>query len=258
MRLAELLRQTKGTFSVQQAATIIKVTAKVSAKMLARWATQGWVSRVRRGLYVPVPLEARSGDVALDDSWIIAERLFPPCYIGGWTAAEHWDLTEQIFRTVVVMTTRRPRDRKPIIKGTGFLVRTVAEKAMFGTKPVWRGQVKVNVSDPTKTLLDMLSDPSLGGGLRPTVDVFRNYLKSSSKNLELLVSYADRLGNGAVFKRLGFITERYAPEEETLLDACRSRLTKGTVKLDPALPAERLVTAWRLWMPAVWKKEKAT
>jgi len=33
---------------------------------------------------------------------------------------------------------------------------------MFGLKSVWRGQVKVSVSDSTRTILDMLNDPRLG------------------------------------------------------------------------------------------------
>jgi predicted transcriptional regulator of viral defense system len=253
-RLAEITRRTRGTISVSQAAEILGLPPDKAARLLARWASQGWLSRARQGLYVTVPLEARSADVALEDPWIIAERLYSPCYISGWTAAEYWGLTEQIFRTIVVLTTRKPRDRRPKIKGTEYFLRTISAKALFGAKPIWRGQVKVSVADPTRTILDMLNDPTLGGGSRPTVDVFRNYLDSDQKNTTLLIDYADRLGNGAVFKRLGFIAERFAPKEEALIDACRKRLTKGNARLDPSLPADNLVSAWRLWIPANWAK----
>jgi len=255
-RLAEILRRTRGTIAVSQAAEILGLPSSEAAKMLARWAKQGWLSRVRQGLYVPVPLEARTADVAIEDPWIIAEQLYSPCYIGGWTAAEHWGLTEQIFRTIVVMTTRKPRDRRPKFKGADFLLRTISASALFGTKPVWRNQVKVSVADPTRTILDMLDDPALGGGIRPTVDVFRAYLDSDKKDTRLLIQYADRLGNGAVFKRLGFVAERYAPNEQELIAACRTRLTKGNAKLDPSLPTDNLVSAWRLWVPANWAREK--
>src|SRR5713226_821987 len=253
-RLAEIKRRTQGTVSVSQAAEILRLSPEKAAKMLARWAEQGWLSRARQGLYVPVPLESRTADVALDDPWLIAERLYSPCYIGGWTAAEYWDLTEQIFRTIVVLTTRKPRNRRPKIKGAEFLLRTIPAKALFGTKPVWRGQVKVNVADPTRTIVDMLDDPALGGGSRPTVDVFRNYMSSDKENTKLLVEYADRLGNGAVFKRLGFIAERFTPGEKALIEACRARVTKGNAKLDVSLPADKLVSRWRLWVPANWAK----
>jgi predicted transcriptional regulator of viral defense system len=199
-------------------------------------------------------LEARSPDIAPEDPWIIAERLYSPGYIGGWSAAECWHLTEQIFRTVLVMTTRRVRQRKPEIKGIRFQVRTLSPDALFGTKPVWRGQVRVQVADPSRTIVDLMDDPGLGGGLRSSVEIFQAYLSSQHKNTDLLVSYAERLGNRAIFKRLGFLTERCGPAEESLIRACRIRLSQGNSKLDPALPAERLITSWKLWVPAGWVK----
>lgn len=253
-RLSAVLRGTKGTISVAEAADILEMPATSTAKLLSRWAKKGWLSRVRRGLYISVPLESRTADVPLADAWVIADKLYSPCYIGGWSAAEYWDLTEQIFRTVVVLTTQRPRERKLTIKGTGFLLRTVSDKAMFGLKAVWRGQVKVNVSDPTRTVLDMLSNPQLGGGLRSAIDMFRNYLGSEKKDLGLLIEYADKLGNGAVFKRLGFLLEKYAENEQSFIEQCRERLTMGNAKFDPALNAKRLITRWRLWVPERWAK----
>lgn len=254
-RLSAVLRGSKGTISVAEAAEILDMPRAGAAKLLARWAKKDWLSRVRRGLYVSIPLESRTADIPLEDAWIIADRLYNPCYIGGWSAAEYWDLTEQIFRTVIVMTTERPRERKQTIKGTEFLLRTVPNKAMFGLKPVWRGQVKVNVSDPTRTVLDMLNDPQLGGGLRSTIDMFKNYIGSENKNLELLIKYADQLGNGAVFKRLGFLLEKYTDDAQNVIEQCREKLTTGNAKLDPNLEAEKLITRWRLWVPERWVKE---
>lgn len=254
-RLSAVLRATKGTVSVAQAAEILAMATTPAAKILARWAKAGWLSRVRRGLYVPVPLESRTADVPLDDAWAIAAQIYGPCYIGGWSAAEYWDLTEQIFRTVVVVTTQTPRDRKPTIKQTDFLLRSVQKKALFGLKPVWRGQVKVDVSDPTRTMLDMLSDPLLGGGIRSTTDMFKNYLKSEKKDLSLLIEYASQLGNGAVFKRLGFLLEKFSPADVDAIAQCRERLTTGNSKLDPALKTDKLVTRWRLWVSQRWLKE---
>jgi predicted transcriptional regulator of viral defense system len=248
------MRGTKGTISVGEAADILGVPRGGAAKMLSRWARKGWVSRVRRGLYVAVPVESSTPDVAIEDPWIIAVRLFEPCYIGGWTAAEHWGLTEQIFADVVVMTTGRPRDRRPDVKGVRFHVRTVQDGAFFGLKTVWRANEKVSVSDPSRTIVDMLAHPGLGGGIRPVEDIFRNYLASEQKALGLVKEYATRLRNGAVFKRLGFLMERLAPGEEDFLEVCRELLTKGNAALDPELPKDRLISKWRLWVPRNWTK----
>ena len=63
----------------------------------------------------------------------------------------------------------KPASQK-VVKGTSFILRSVGSKAMFGLKPIWRGRVRVQVSDPARTVIDMLSDPSLAGGIRPAAE----------------------------------------------------------------------------------------
>jgi predicted transcriptional regulator of viral defense system len=253
-RLGSLLRATSGAISVADAASVWGLSRKEAAKQLAYFTNQGWLSRVRRGLYVAIPLDATSSDVSLENPWVIASRLYSPCYVGGWSAAEHWDLTEQIFNALLIMTTKSPRDRSPQIKDVKFLIRTVPKRFLFGLQTIWREQNKVQVSDPSRTILDMFHDPGLGGGIRPSIDVFKTYLTSKHRNLPLLLEYAKKLGNGAVFKRLGFLLEQFEPSEQIAINTCRENLTKGTAKLDPDLSADHLITAWRLWIPSSWRK----
>ena len=98
----------------------------------------------------------------------------------------------------------------------------------------------------------MLDDPSLGCNIVHAAECFDAYLRSEHKNTGKLVNYADRLGNGAVFKRLGFLAERQ-PLAGDLVPEAKLRLTKGHAKLDPALECERLITRWRLRVPEPWK-----
>lgn len=188
-------------------------------------------------------------DVALEDPWSVATAMFAPCYIGGWTAAEHWGLTEQIFRSVCVMTLKRPYDRKPVLRKVRFELHTVAESQLIGLKTVWRGSTRVSVSDPARTLVDMLTTPSLGGGIRHVAEMLVALLRDQPKEAAKLLEYAEKLGVGAVYKRLGYLLQRDHPGSVELIEACRQRITSGYSKLDPALPADRLVTAWRVWIP---------
>ncbi len=103
-RLAALIRRSGPTFTVGEAAAILEIPRKPTAKMLARWVTQGWLKRLQRGRYMPVPLEADPDGMVLEDPWMLAATAFAPCYVGGWSAAEHWGLTEQLFRTLVVFS----------------------------------------------------------------------------------------------------------------------------------------------------------
>ena len=85
--------------------------------------------------------------------------------------------------------------------------------------------------------------------------MLRNYLDSPEfRDLKRVLKYAEQLGNGAVFKRLGFLLERYVPAELDAIAFCRARLSQGNAKLDPALPPKRLASAWRLWLPDGWDK----
>lgn len=242
--------------TVGDATQALGIGRSAAAKVLARWQRQGWITRVQRGLYVPVPLASAPGDQVVEDPWTLIPELFGAAYVGGASAAYHWDLTEQLVRSVFVCTAQPVRRKTHTVHGTTFIVRHVAEDKLFGTRILWRGRAKLQVSDPHRTLVDMLDDPSSGGSIRHVADGLRIYLKRPDASPETLVDYAARIGNGAVFKRLGFLAER-AGAPNALIAACAGRLTMGNAKLDPALPCPRLIRRWRLWVPESWKQGAA-
>lgn len=94
-----------GLVTVEHARLALGLSPRVTTLRLSRLAAAGWLRRVWRGLYLVLPLEAQSDRaITVEDPWILADELFSPCYIGGWSAAQHWGLTEQIFRSVFVVT----------------------------------------------------------------------------------------------------------------------------------------------------------
>lgn len=249
-QLSKLLRDSPPILTAGQAAAALGLAPAVAARRLAAWSRSGWLARVRRGAYVPVPIESESADVALDDAWSVASTMFSPCYVGGWSAAEHWGLTEQLFRSICVMTASRPRERQLVLRKARFELHTVALAQFIGLKTVWRGGTRVQVSDPARTLIDMLADPALGGGIRHVAEMLATLFHDQPKEAAKLTDYAAKIGSGAVYKRLGFLLQRDHPDQVALIESCRAHLTAGYAKLDPALPADRLVTAWRVWVPA--------
>lgn len=254
-QLSQLLRESPSVLTAGDAASTLGITHTAAARRLAAWSRAGWLARVRRGAYVPVPIESASADIALEDSWSVATAMFSPCYIGGWSAAEHWGLTEQIFGSLCVMTTKRPRNRKPVLRKARFELHTVAAANFIGLKTVWRVGTRMQVSDPARTVIDMLADPALAGGIRHLVEMLGSLLRNQPKEAAKLGVYAGKLGIGAVFKRLGFLLQRDHPDQGALIELCRQNLSAGYAKLDPALPADRLATAWRVWVPATEARE---
>lgn len=249
-RLSKLLREGGELFSVDRAAEILKVTNEEAAKSLARWQNQGWLKRIKRGTYASVPLEANDTRQILEDAWVLVPELFEPAYIGGWSAAEHWDLTEQIFKDICIFTSRPVARKRQTFQNTPFVVSHIPNKNQFGTKTIWRKGRKILVSDPERTIIDMLSDPRAGGGIQHVIDCLREYFKSSSPKENLLLEYAVRLGNGAVFKRLGYLSSQMIGEDHPITLGCKSHLTTGNAKLDPGQKGEKLITKWRLLIPA--------
>lgn len=250
-RLAAVLQKAGDLVSIEDAMAALDIDRVAAAKTLARWKDQGWLKRVGRGLYAPIPIDALGTAQVLKDPWVLVPALFSPGYVGGWSAAEHWDFTEQIFRTIFVFTARPIREREQTVQGVPFTLRHISEESIFGTRKLWRDHSRVPVADKHRTILDMLSDPAVGGGIRHVESCLRAYLKDSEADPDVLIRYAEKLGNGAVFKRLGYLASQI-PGHEQIADACRARLTKGNAKLDPALPCRRLVKAWRLWIPVNW------
>ena len=248
--LAAVARHADDLVRIDDAVSALGVTRPAATKLLWRWARQGWLRRVGPGTYAVVQLDSIDSDQVLDDPWVLVPALYAPAYVGGWTAAEHWDLTEQLFRPVVVMTTRPVHAKHRTHHWMPFVLRHIHPRKLFGTQPVWRSRTRVPVSDVHRTVVDLLDDPAVGGGSQHVADCLAAYLARDNRNDVLLIRYAATLGNGAVFKRLGFLAEQ---QGETLLPhQCRARLTNGYAKLDPTLPCSIPLHRWRLRIPSHW------
>lgn len=256
IRLATVLQNANEFVRIDDVERALSVSRSSAAKLLSRWSRQGWLRRVGRGIYASVSLESISNEQILIDPWVIVPALYSPAYVGGRTAAEYWDLTDQIFRDIVVVTGRSVRTKNQTRLGLRITLKHIRPSLIFGMKHVWHESTKIAVSDVHRTIVDILDDPAFGGGIRHVADCFAAYLVHDERDDEKLASYATRLGNGAVFKRMGFLAER-ASDTTILTNACRHGMTKGNAKIDPTMPCRRLVTRWRLWVPENWGFEQA-
>jgi predicted transcriptional regulator of viral defense system len=205
---------------------------------------------VKRGTYLILPLEAGpKAPTAIEDPWVLARELFSPSYIGGWSAAEHWDLTEQIFRSTFVVTARRPRQRSQRWAAADYQVVHVPARRMRGTTLVWRGREQVAVSGPDRTIADALAAPRWVGGVHHLAQIMEAYRASPVFNPLKLVDETAQLAKGAALKRLGYLAETLWPDLPDVARVARARLPKGVIKLDPSVNTRgRLNKRWGLWI----------
>jgi predicted transcriptional regulator of viral defense system len=183
----------------------------------------------------------------VEDPWILAREAFAPCYIGGWSAAEHWGLTEQLFRSTLVVTAANIRSRSNTILGHEFHLFRVPLNRISEITPVWRGAERVPVSDRERTIIDCLRWPELCGGVRHLSDIMREYGRMRERDFGKLIARANEANSRAVWKRFGYLAERIWPEEKLLADEAAQHVTAGYVRLDPEVKRRgKFIRRWQL------------
>lgn len=249
-RLSALIKEAGDTIRIDDAVRVLGLDRQKAAKLLAGWHNQGNLRRIARGLYVPVNPTALGRQQVLDDPWVLVPELYNPGYVGGWTALEHWGLTEQLFRSVCVLTAKRTAHGDRIHQGVSFYIKHIPKAQLFGTKTVWRDQTRVQVSDPHKTILDILNDPKLGAGIQHVMDVTKSFAQEygDKHGLQQLLGYAEQIGNGALFKKLGYVAEKIEMEP-WFVSSCHERVTKGYSYFGAQDADNKLITKWHLWVP---------
>lgn len=249
--LALLSRAARGgVVDVQESARALGLSARAASARLAAWTRAGWLARVRRGVYLVLPLESESErQTTVEDPWLLAAALFSPCYIGGWSAAEHWGLTEQLFRSTFVATAAHIRTRTATHLGAAFTLVRVKPERLQSLTPVWRGSTRVLVSSRERTLVDAAMDPRWLGGFRHLADVFAAYSTDPKADPATLLEELRRSGSGAAAKRLGYLAEHVWPAAHALVEGARAYRSTGVVKLDPAVARRgRMNSRWGLWV----------
>jgi len=234
---------------------VLNITLPDASQLLAGWSNNGWLYRLKRGSYVSVPLDSTSGDAVLEDPFLIAELLYQPGYIGGFSAVKHWDLSEQIIETIYYFTTRQVKDRSPKHGMTKFKIKTLTTSKMFGTKTIWYGSKKVKVSDPSKTIVDILDDPKLVGGMTVVFDIFSEYINSDYCDFDKLYKYSLKIGNKTVIKRLGFMMDVKLDFIPVALENIQEDISSGYSNFDSVVKCDLIVEKWKLKVSSSWKRE---
>ncbi len=234
---------------------VLSLSRFEAARLLSRWNRAGWLKRVKRGVYLPVQLETGPDEIAIEDSWQIAESIFSPGYIAGFSAIKYWDFSEQIFEDTVYFTTKQVPSRTVVYGGIKFKLKTIRPHKTFGTKTVWRDSTKIQVSDPSKTIVDLLDNPASGGGMRTVRDFFTEYCESKHCNMGLLINYVKKMKNKTIFKRLGFLLEVDNFLDEKTTNLLKKRISSGYSNFDTTMKNVHFIRKWNLKIPSSWKEE---
>lgn len=224
-------------FSISQLYEKTHIKKEVLKVILSRMEEKGSIERIERGKYLIIPLSSEKGKYTLHE-FVIASYLVEPYAISYWSALHYYGLTEQIPGTVFVQTPARKKKNLMEIFGVNYQIVRMKEDKFFGIRKEWIEETSVSITDKEKTIIDCLDKPHYAGGIIEAAKA----LKNSSLDYDKLRTYAIRMDNFAVIRRLGYLCERMGVP----LDLPQPR-SKSYLLLDPTMPAKGENDAkWRL------------
>jgi len=246
--LNEMSRLDKEVFSINEAREATKLEYSILKEALSLLVKQRWLIRLERGLYLIVPFEAGQEGKWSSDPFVLASKLISPYYISHWSAASHWGWTEQLPSTVFVTSPSRKFLNEKIILNITFRFIKISNNKFFGIAEEWVENKKIKFSDKEKTIADILDRPNLCGGIKEVAKCIRNAFRENQINPQILTDYISKIGNRAIFKRLGYISEVLGIFNKTWLDMWQGFVSKGYSKLDPSMSKleKRFNSRWNL------------
>jgi predicted transcriptional regulator of viral defense system len=230
--LSRLAGEGHQIISIDDIETTLEVPANTAREIASRLAEKRWLERLFPGTYLILPLAAGEEATYTTHEYLIATHVADPMYIGYYSALSHHGLTEQVPRTVYVVTPTRAQSRE--IHGVPYRVTTVTERKFFGTEPTSIEGTSVQVSDLEKTLVDCADHPEFCGGI-PELATAMRAADEQGCAWETVGEYLECLDNGAATKRIVYLADQLGidlPDREALV----ASFTSGYSLLDPTRP----------------------
>lgn len=249
--LSDLAAEGKTVFSIEELAEKTKSKA-MARKMGSDLAKKKWIERLTKGTYMILELAAGSTPKWSEDSFYIASKLAKPYYIGYLSMLNYYGWTEQLPVTVTIATTKATRNKK--ILGVNYEFVVFSKKKFFGHKELNIRGHTIMVSDPEKTIVDALDNPKYCGG----IDELAKVIASAKIDWNKTIEYATKIGNGAIFKRMGFLIEKTgAPVPKETIETIRKKITTGYAPLYPGAKAGgKHDTRWNIIINSGFTGEK--
>lgn len=240
--LAQLSQAGKRIFTIKEAAQVLGGKPSNLHKLLHDLVKRKWLSRLEKGKYMILPLEAGLEAVYTEHEFIIASSLIQPYYIGFWSALNFYGLTEQVPMIIYVASLKQRQSLT--FQGVTYQFIKLLKEKFFGLRGEWIDNKRIEISDREKTILDCLDHPEYSGGIAEVAKGLWN--ARDELDLEKIIKYGLRMKNGAIFKRLGYILEAYQIGDR-IIEKIQSHISGGYSPLDPTLPREgRYIKRWNL------------
>jgi predicted transcriptional regulator of viral defense system len=247
--ISKISAANKTVFTIGEAQGVLPEKSYNAVKqLLCRLVKSGWLIRLKGGEYLIVPFEAESPDAWSEDSFVLASANVTYSVLGNssdnktkskeyaisyWSALNYYGYTEQIPRTVFISIPKRQTSASQDILDVPYKIVFLSPKKYFGITTVWQDNKPVQITDKEKTIIDCLDHPRMCGGI---IEAAKGLSEGFKDNIDIdkLSSYAHKIGNATVFKRLRFLSEYLELPVESWTNNWQANISKGYSLLDPA------------------------
>jgi predicted transcriptional regulator of viral defense system len=212
------------------------VGAAVARDVASRLVAKKALERIGPGRYLVRPLRSLSRPTSASAPVQAAALLQgEPYYLGGLWALTFHRLTDQQYVSVLdAFVARRHRSRR--LGGARIVFHRVStERLSYGSVASDLEGMSVQLSEPERTLIDLLDFPALAGGGSEAVRMVNQTLPRVDR--AKLVEYAARGARSSTCQRLGVLLERVGAAPRLLTELHKRVLkTKSVLSMDPGTP----------------------
>jgi len=228
--LTEITRQGKRIFTYDDAVKSYGSSNRRLRELLSTLVKRGWLQRLEKGKYLILPFEAVREREWTEHEFIIASSLIEPYYIGFRSALNYYGYTEQISRTVFVVSTSRKLKSSLDISGVTYRFVYMSESKFFGARQISIDGYQVNVSEPEKTIVDCLDRQRYCGGISEVAKAL--WYGRDELDFVKMAEYSRRNGNRAASQRLGYLVEMLGFKAKKAVDILLQSLSSRYTPLD--------------------------
>jgi predicted transcriptional regulator of viral defense system len=163
-------------FSSEQARAALGNDEYDVNKLLYHLTRKRWLLRLEKAKYLILPLEAGMEGQYSVHEFAVAAHLVQPYAIAYASAMSFHALSDLLPHTVFVATTRRKAPVTIEELGLHFQFIALAPHKFFGFQAVAIEEQPVQITTPSKTLVDGLDRPDLCGGIVELAKGFERYI----------------------------------------------------------------------------------
>lgn len=192
-------------------------------------------------------------DQLFRDALVVGSLLAPEGAAAYATATRWWGWRPAAgssgsgLSPVLFITPKRKQAMHPELLGARFELVLVKPERMFGAELLGEPGLRIRVTDPERTVVDMFDRSDLCGSVPAAAAALERAWPAL--DLERLTAYLERFAGGTVPRRLGYVAERLGllPPDDPVLARWRGLIGAGYSLLERGGPANGpFLRRWRL------------